>query len=43
MNASALQASPLAEGHRKLWVIYIKRQWRVQGVESGTWKVVRLL
>ena len=43
VGASDRQASPLAEGDRRLWRMYIKRQVRVQGVRSGGERVVRLV
>ena len=42
MGASDLQASPLAEGDRRLWAIYIRRQSEVQGARRGGGAGVRL-
>jgi len=42
VGASDLQASPLSEGDRRLWVIYSKRQRGAQGARTGGGGVVRL-
>ena len=42
VGASDLQASPLAEGDRKLWGMYIRRQRRAQGARAGCGASVRL-
>jgi len=42
-GASDRQASPLAEGDRRLWVIYIKRRTEVQGASTGAGAGVRLV
>ena len=41
-GASDRQASPLAEGDRRLWVIYIKRRTEVQGARTGGGAGIRL-
>jgi len=42
VGASDLQASPLSEGDRRLWAIYIRRQVEAQGERTGGGGVVRL-